>query len=69
MPLPPSSEWTPGAIYVVPNNLSGSQSAFFRSRGMKGGDTFQYGGSDAPPDLIIRPIPKRQLYSNPAMGQ
>jgi hypothetical protein len=69
MPLPPSSEWTPGAIYVVPNNLSGSQSAFFRSRGMKAGDAFQYGGSDAPPDLIIRPIPKRQLYSTPAMGQ
>jgi hypothetical protein len=69
MPLPPSSEWTPGAIYVVPNNLSSSQSAFFRSRGMKAGDAFQYGGSEAPPDLVIKPIPKRQLYSTPAMGQ
>ena len=69
MPLLPSSEWTPGAIYVVPNNLSGSQSAFFRSRGMKAGDTFQYGGRDAAPDLVIKPIPKQQLYSTPAMGQ
>jgi len=68
MPLPPASEWTPGAIYVVPNTLAGAQRDSFARLGLKGGDTFQYGGRDAPDDKRIVPIPKQKLYSIPAMG-
>jgi hypothetical protein len=69
MPLPKASEWAPGAVYVVPKSLSGEQKAFFDKRGLKAGDAFQYGGAEAPPDQVIRPIPKQQLYSIPAMRQ
>jgi len=69
MPLPKAEEWTPGAIYVVPPNLAGEQRTFFEKRGLKAGDTFQYGGSDAPPDRVVVPIPKQQLYSIPSMRQ
>jgi hypothetical protein len=69
MPLPKSSEWTPGAVYVVPKNLAGEQKQFFDKRGLKTGDAFQYGGPDAAPNQVIRPIPKQQLYSMPAMRQ
>jgi len=69
MPLPKASEWAPGAVYVVPKSLSTEQKAFFDKRGLKAGDAFQYGGAEAPPDQVIRPIPKQQLYSIPAMRQ
>jgi hypothetical protein len=69
MPLPKSSEWAPGAVYVVPKSLSTEQKAFFDKRGLKAGDAFQYGGAEAPPNQVIRPIPKQQLYSIPAMRQ
>lgn len=69
MSLPKAEEWTPGAVYVVPKNLVGDQKNFFTQRGLKAGDAFQYGGADAAPELVIRPIPKQQLYSMPAMGQ
>jgi hypothetical protein len=67
MKLPKAEEWTPGAVYVVPGNLAGEQRAFFEKRGLKAGDAFQYGGEDAPPDSVIVPIPRQQLYSMPAV--
>lgn len=77
MGLPPASEWTPGTVYVVPNNLSAkvdpktgkSQKSFFEERGLKPGDAFQYNGPDAPRELIIKPVPKQQLFSTPVPGQ
>jgi hypothetical protein len=69
MPLPKSSEWAPGAVYVVPKSLSAEQKAFFDKRGLTAGDAFQYGGAEAPPEQIVRKIPKQQLYSIPAMRQ
>ena len=66
MPLPPASEWTPGVAYVVPKNLSSSQMDGFAKMGLKAGDIFRYNGRNA--EQSISAVPRRQLYSNPAMG-
>ena len=66
MPLPPSSEWTPGVNYVVPKNLSPSQMGGFTKMGLKAGDIFRYNGRDA--EQAISAVPRQQLYSTPGMG-
>ena len=66
MPLPPSSEWTPGVNYVVPKDLSASQMGGFTKMGLKAGDIFRYNGRDA--EQAISAVPRQQLYSTPGMG-
>lgn len=66
MPLPPSSDWTPGVNYVVPKNLSSSQMSGFTKMGLKAGDIFRYNGRDA--EQAISAVPRQQLYSTPGMG-
>jgi hypothetical protein len=66
MPLPPSSDWTPGVNYVVPKDLSPSQMSGFTKMGLKAGDIFRYNGRDA--EQAISAVPRQQLYSTPGMG-
>ena len=55
MPLPPSTQWTEGTLYVVPKGLVGAQANVFRSRGMKPGDVFRFNGRNA--RQAITPVP------------
>jgi hypothetical protein len=69
MPLPPSSNWAPGAIYILPKTLTKEEQDAFIKRGLNAGDAFQYVGRDVPPEQRFVKIPKQQLYSIPAMRQ
>lgn len=56
MDLPPSNDWSPGAIYVVPDKLEPGQAAALAKQGVKSGELFRFNGWDA--DKKITPIPK-----------
>ena len=46
MDLPKHEEWTAGATYVVPKNLSREQMGALSKRGLTSGDIFRYDGKD-----------------------
>lgn len=58
MPLPPTSEWVPGATYVVPERLTPRQAEVLGSHGIRAGQTFRYGGGD-----VLERVDPREAFS------